>query len=231
MDEIFLEDKESGLLVSNLGRIVGHTGVIYNCRPAINGYTIVGYISKTTKRRTSKSVHRLVAENFIPNPKKLPQVNHKDENKLNNRVDNLEWCDGFYNQRYGTTNNRRIKTRNERGGKNKEKPIVLIKDDIRKEFRSISEASRELNVQEAHLSSLSIGKNGFRSVAGWRLEGKEPFSTKKHIKIENEITKEIKEFDSVRLASEFLKCDPSNMMRILKRQKGKNVYKGWRLAI
>ena len=50
------------------------------------------------------SVHRLVAQAFIPNPKKLPQVNHKDENKLNNNIDNLEWCTDEYNLNYGTRN-------------------------------------------------------------------------------------------------------------------------------
>lgn len=51
-----------------------------------------------------KQLHRIIAEVFIPNPKKLPQVNHKDEDKLNNRVSNLEWCDNFYNSNYGTRN-------------------------------------------------------------------------------------------------------------------------------
>ena len=47
-------------------------------------------------------VHRLVASAFIPNPLNLPQINHKDENPLNNRADNLEWCDAKYNCSYGT---------------------------------------------------------------------------------------------------------------------------------
>lgn len=47
-------------------------------------------------------IHRLVAEVFIPNPDNLPQVNHKDENMLNNNVWNLEWCTIQYNQSYGT---------------------------------------------------------------------------------------------------------------------------------
>ena len=53
-------------------------------------------------------LHRLVAETFLPNPLNLPQVNHKDQNKLNPRVDNLEWCTCQYNINYGDAIYRRV---------------------------------------------------------------------------------------------------------------------------
>lgn len=51
-------------------------------------------------KRAPTSIHRIVALNFINNPKKYKQVNHKDGNKLNNNVENLEWCDAAFNSKH-----------------------------------------------------------------------------------------------------------------------------------
>ena len=68
------------------------------------GYLRVGIQSNS--KRTFKYIHRLVAQTFLPNPKSLPEINHKDNNPLNNNVSNLEWCTHEYNiayrEKYGT---------------------------------------------------------------------------------------------------------------------------------
>ena len=63
-----------------------------------NGYLYVA-LSNLDRGRTF-TVHRLVANAFIPNPENKPVLNHKDENKHNNCVDNLEWCTSLYNNTY-----------------------------------------------------------------------------------------------------------------------------------
>ena len=65
-----------------------------------NGYLQV--ILSCNGKHKSIKVHRLIAQAFIPNPDNLPEINHKNEDKTNNRVDNLEWCDATYNINYGT---------------------------------------------------------------------------------------------------------------------------------
>lgn len=98
--------------VSNLGRIKRLDYIASDGRklkqrikkPTLsnNHYLMIWF--GVNKKRKAFLVHRLVAETFISNPDNLPQVNHKDENKLNNNVNNLEWCTHLYNQMYGNRN-------------------------------------------------------------------------------------------------------------------------------
>ena len=129
MDEVWKPVKgfEGYYEVSNLGRVKRLDRYDYGCGYArfYKGRILKNLTYKTTgylhvqlcKSGTivNKSVHRLVAETFIPNPYNLPQVNHKDEDKSNNVVDNLEWCSSLYNSRYGTKNRRANETKIERG--------------------------------------------------------------------------------------------------------------------
>ena len=61
-------------------------------KPYNNGYGYMLVDMRKNGKRYMRLVHRLVADAFIPNPNNLPQINHKDGNKSNNCIDNLEWC-------------------------------------------------------------------------------------------------------------------------------------------
>ena len=63
-----------------------------------SGYECIEF--RVDKKRTRKLVHRVVMEAFVPNSSKLPEVNHKDENKLNNCLSNLEWCTRSFNKQH-----------------------------------------------------------------------------------------------------------------------------------
>ena len=75
-------------------------------QPVLNAYGYYKVTLSKNGKRYEKRINRLVAEAFIPNPNNLPCVNHKDENKLNNNIDNLEWCTYAYNNAYGTRTQR-----------------------------------------------------------------------------------------------------------------------------
>lgn len=86
-------------------------GVIYDTKrnkEVCQWIDTVGYYQCNLKdsngKKYYKRVHRLVANTFIPNPNNLPQVNHKDGNKLNNNINNLEWCTNSDNTQHGYDN-------------------------------------------------------------------------------------------------------------------------------
>lgn len=97
------------------------------------------------KKRYQFLVHRLVALNFLENVNNFKCVNHKDKNKLNNNVDNLEWCTYKYNLEYSDCiKNANLKTR---------KKIKQIKEGkIIKIFNSAMEAQKELNISNSNIN-------------------------------------------------------------------------------
>lgn len=103
-----IEGYEGLYQVSNLGNVRSQNKTL---TPGIgkNGYPLV-VLSKNGKTK-SFYVHKLVALAFIPNPNNLKCINHKDEGRANNRVDNLEWCDYNYNNSYGTRRLREVQTK------------------------------------------------------------------------------------------------------------------------
>jgi hypothetical protein len=76
--------------------------------PKDNGYGYDNITLNKNGKKITKYIHRIVAEAFISNPNNYPMVNHKDENKKNNNVENLEWCTASYNVNYGTGKTRAI---------------------------------------------------------------------------------------------------------------------------
>ena len=115
-----------------------------------NGYLKVN-LCKNGEKKTYR-VHSLVAQTFIPNPDNLPQVNHKDEDKENNSVQNLEWCDQKYNINYGT--------RTQRQAEKLSKPILQYtkSGEFVREWKSTHDVERNLGYFHNYISSCCNGR-------------------------------------------------------------------------
>ena len=162
--------------VSNLGRvksldrvITNKMGVVRNLNgfvkkltPGDNGY--MGVTLSRNGKYTRRYVHRLVAEAFIPNKEKLPFINHKDENKDNNHVDNLEWCTCEYNNRYGTAPERKRSKARELGQMRAVVQLTLSGEKIN-EYESLHEASRKTGVGLPNIWNAANG--GFNKQGKW----------------------------------------------------------------
>lgn len=140
-----IEGYEGLYEVSNLGNVrslnyrqTGQTKILKTVKERY-GYLLVN-LSKNGKTKSFK-VHRLVAEAFLPNWFDCPQINHIDEDKANNHIDNLEWCDAKYNSNHGTRNERIFrKTTN---GKLSKPVLQYTKSgEFVKEYPSAHEAER-----------------------------------------------------------------------------------------
>ena len=111
-----------------------------------NGYLMVS-LSKNNKQKIY-SIHRLVAQAFIKNLKNYKYINHKDENKANNNVDNLEWCNNTYNLNYGT--------RNERASRSLSKKVKCIETGLI--YDSMTKVEKQLKIAHNSISKVCLRK-------------------------------------------------------------------------
>lgn len=146
--------------VSTLGRVRNkNTGNILKAADRGKGYMFV--VLCVNGKRSNRSVHRLVADTFIPNPDNKPQVNHKDETRDNNRVENLEWVTIKENNNYGNHNQKISDTQN--------KPIIVIyQDDTYEEYPSATIAAKELGLWQQNIVKVLKGRR--KRAGGLRFE-------------------------------------------------------------
>lgn len=156
-------EKYPNYTISDKGEIV-NTNTNKELKPYIrkDGY-VVATLSKGGKKYKCY-LHRLVAETFIPNPDNLPQVNHKDEDKTNNCVSNLEWITSKDNCNYGT--------RNERQGLGHSKPIEQydLEGNFIKEWDSAAQVERDLGFNHSNISKCCLGRYNIAYNYKWKFK-------------------------------------------------------------
>ena len=150
-------------LISNRGEVFSITSNKV-LRVGINkGYAKVVLCNSATGNNKTIEIHRLVAKAFVnnPNPNEFVQVNHKDENTLNNNANNLEWCTASYNANYGTRTIRMAQTQGH--------SIKAFKNGVLVgTFYSQSKCARELNISQPGVNRAVRGLQ--KTVGGYTFE-------------------------------------------------------------
>lgn len=112
-----------------------------------------GYLRQTLSINNTHiqwSIHRLVAITYIPNPKNLPVINHKDGNKLNNTVENLEWCTILHNNHHAISLGL-IPTVKSGKDDNQSKPVILHQGCKKIKYGSMGEAHKSIGLSRSSI--------------------------------------------------------------------------------
>jgi len=130
------------------------------------GYLYVNLFDSNGKRK-NKKIHRIVAETFIPNLDNLPCVNHKDQNKSNNSISNLEWCSYEYNNNYKDRVEKVTEKNTNHPSMSKKIKCIDKKTGEEKIFLSINEASRYLGDVKKHSNIIACLNGRQKSAYGY----------------------------------------------------------------
>ena len=167
--------------ISDLGRVRSLERDVYSYRGTLinhmeekilvpnlnnNGYSCV----KLCKNGKAKKeyIHRLVATAFIPNPENKPQINHKDEVKINNVVENLEWCSAQENVNYGTRTARAVQNRRSFKLENNPRAKAVFCVELNKTFDCAKRAEQELGIWGTSIIKVCKGKAKTTGGFHWR---------------------------------------------------------------
>ena len=134
-----------------------------------HGYLGIQLFGKGANARKMKtySIHRLVAEAFLENLNNLPEINHKDEDKTNNCVENLEWCSRIDNVHHGTAIERRV-AKQTNGKKSKKIAQYSMNMELLKVFPSLAEVKRQLGFAPANISKCANGNKSYSHAYGYK---------------------------------------------------------------
>lgn len=235
--------------VSNLGNIRGLKRIVRNGEkstrtvkpvtliPSSNGK---GYM-RVNLYKKSEYVHRVVGMAFIENdsPEVKKQINHINEDKADNRAENLEWCTDKYNKNFGTARRRMILTRNRLGYNNAEKPIEkYTKSGVYVcEYESQAKAAVKLGCSEPSLFYSIHSKCGLCCGFQWKYKGSDkkiiPYKNKtlRAVYMIDENDKIIKRFDSLSDAAREVNADVSHIMKCCKAERRRCGGHRWKYVI
>ena len=189
MEEIWkdIEGYEGKYQVSNMGRVrsldytimqpnahdghlqpITYKGRMMKAHSINSGYLAVGLRNEQGKRQ--HLVHRLVATAFVENPQNLPDVNHKDEDKTNNRADNLEWCTKLYNSNYGNAQAKSSAAHLNHPDLSREVRQLSPSGELLHVYPSAMEAARQTGISQSGIVRCCNGEKYYKTAGGYRWE-------------------------------------------------------------